>query len=41
MEMRLDMEIEDPKRGGMTGMALMVAGLMILAYRRERLSKRG
>ncbi|MDA7640174.1 hypothetical protein N8787_00925 [Opitutaceae bacterium] len=41
MEMRLDMEIEDPKRGGMTGMALMVAGLIILAYRRERLSKRG
>ena len=41
MEMRLDMEIEDAKHGGITGMALLVAGLTVLAYGRERLSKRG
>ena len=41
MEMRLDMEIEDAKHGGITGMALLVAGLTVLAYGRERLSKTG
>lgn len=41
MEMRLDMEIEEVKRGSSSGMILMVVGLVLLAFIRERLFKRG
>ncbi len=41
MEMKLDMEIEDAKRGGMSGMILMIVGLVVLAFIRERLFNRG
>jgi len=40
MEMRLDMEIEDAKRSGSTGMVLVIVGLAALAYVRERLIRR-